>query len=78
MDGLTAVRRIRELEQTGRLKPHIPIIAVTANARSEHVASALEAGMDFVITKPFRIPEVMERMKLCIWEATLRTAVDQD
>jgi len=35
MDGLTAARTIRELETKGTLLDHVPIIAVTANARDE-------------------------------------------
>lgn len=42
---------------------HVPIIAVTANARSEQIETAISAGMDAVQPKPFRIPELMERMK---------------
>jgi len=42
---------------------HVPIIAVTANARSEQIETALSAGMDDVQPKPFRIPELMERMR---------------
>ena len=45
MDGLTCTKRIRELEANGELLGHSPIIAVSANARSAHVESALEAGM---------------------------------
>lgn len=33
MDGLTCTRKIRELEREGKLTGHVPIIAVTANAR---------------------------------------------
>ncbi|KAH7076289.1 hypothetical protein FB567DRAFT_478898 [Paraphoma chrysanthemicola] len=58
MDGLTCVRRIRELQQDGVVHGHVPVIAVTANVRSEQVEVALEAGMDNVISKPFRIPEL--------------------
>jgi CheY-like chemotaxis protein len=49
MDGLTCVRRIRELQQEGVIHGHVPVIAVTANVRSEQVAVALKAGMDDVI-----------------------------
>lgn len=42
---------------------HVPIIAVTANARSEQIDTAMSAGMDAVQPKPFRIPELMERMR---------------
>ena len=33
MDGITCVKRIRELEKEGAVEGHVPIIAVTANAR---------------------------------------------
>jgi CheY-like chemotaxis protein len=55
---LTCVRRIRELQKEGMVKGHIPVIAVTANVRGEQVKIALKAGMDDVISKPFRIPEL--------------------
>jgi CheY-like chemotaxis protein len=58
MDGLTCVRSIRELQREGVVRAHVPVIAVTANVRSEQVEVALEAGMDEVISKPFRIPEL--------------------
>ena len=35
MDGLTCVREIRKLEDEGVIKGHVPVIAVTANVRSE-------------------------------------------
>jgi CheY-like chemotaxis protein len=58
MDGLTCVRRIREWQKEGVVLGHLPVIAVTANVRSEQVEVALKAGMDNVISKPFRIPEL--------------------
>jgi len=45
MDGLTCARKIRELEQTKEIIGHVPIIAVTANARDEQIETALQAGM---------------------------------
>jgi len=45
MDGLTCTKMIRALEQEGKLTGHVPIIAVTANARAEQIRTALEAGM---------------------------------
>lgn len=62
MDGLSCVRRIRALEAEGSLAQHVPVIAVTANARSEQISAAMDAGMDLVITKPFRIPELLPQM----------------
>lgn len=62
MDGLSCVKRIRTLEAEGTLAQHVPVIAVTANARSEQISAAMDAGMDLVITKPFRIPELLPQM----------------
>jgi CheY-like chemotaxis protein len=62
MDGLGAVRRIRAAEAKGDINRHIPVIAITANARQEQVAVALEAGMDEVVTKPFLVRELVPRM----------------
>jgi CheY-like chemotaxis protein len=62
MDGLSCVRRIRELESKGGIIGHVPVIAITANARNEQVAVAVEAGMDEVVTKPFLVRELVPRM----------------
>ena len=59
MDGLTCVKRIRELEEQGVVHGHVPVIAVTANVRLEQVEIAMNAGMVNVISKPFRIPELL-------------------
>ena len=59
MDGLTCTRRIREMEARGELSGHVPIIAVSANARKEQVDMAKSAGVDDAICKPFRIPQLM-------------------
>ncbi|QDS70990.1 hypothetical protein FKW77_007621 [Venturia effusa] len=72
MDGLTAARRIRELEREGRLRRSIPIIAITANARAEQRVKALDAGMNSVITKPFGVGDVMEKMRYWILETDAR------
>ncbi|KAF2086949.1 hypothetical protein K490DRAFT_43180 [Saccharata proteae CBS 121410] len=63
MDGLTCVRKIRELQVEGTVRGHVPVIAVTANVRSEQIGRAMEAGMDDVVSKPFRVPELSKRMK---------------
>lgn len=62
MDGLTCISRVRELERAGALAGHVPTIAVTANARREKIARALERGMDLVVTKPFRVRGLMAEM----------------
>jgi CheY-like chemotaxis protein len=63
MDGLTCTRRIREMEAQGELSGHVPIIAVSANARREQVEQAESAGVDGAICKPFRVPELTALIK---------------
>lgn len=63
MDGLACTRTIREWEETGKLIRHVPIIAVTANARAEQIAQLMAAGMDDVVSKPFRIPELVPKIE---------------
>jgi CheY-like chemotaxis protein len=45
MGGLACIRRIRELQSSGDIQGHVPVIAVTANARPGQIAEALKAGM---------------------------------
>jgi len=68
MDGLETIRHIREKQQRGEILGHVPVIAVTANARREQINSAIEAGMDEVVTKPFRIPELVPQMRKLVAE----------
>jgi PAS domain S-box-containing protein len=62
MDGLTCCRRIREMEESGELTGHVPVIAVTANVRSEQIAIAKESGMDDIVSKPFRVPDLLHKI----------------
>lgn len=62
MDGLACTSKIRDMERKGELRRHVPIIAVTANARSEQIATLLAAGMDDVVSKPFRIAELIPKI----------------
>ena len=72
MGGLTCVRHIRERQANGQVVSHVPVIAVTANARSEQISGAIEAGMDRVVTKPFRISELMPQIRTLIEEVAQR------
>jgi two-component system, sensor histidine kinase len=53
MDGLTAVSRWREREESSG-RERVPIIALTANALSGERERCLQAGMDDYLAKPFQ------------------------
>lgn len=59
MNGLECTQKIRELESEGHLQRHLPIIAVSANAREGQVRQAMEAGVEDAISKPFRVADLM-------------------
>ena len=61
MDGNTAAREIRKLEKDGHVD-HVPILGVTANARDDQQSEMLEHGMDLVITKPYKIDELVMKI----------------
>ena len=61
MDGLTATRKIREIEKS--TNTHVPIIAVTANALLGDKENCISAGMDDYISKPFKIEDLIAKMK---------------
>ena len=58
MDGLEATRQIRAIEASTSDAPHIPIIAMTANAMQEDRLAGREAGMDGHISKPLDMAEI--------------------
>lgn len=62
MDGIEATQRIREIEANKNF-PHIPIIAVTANALSEDRQRFLDAGMDEYISKPYTEEDIISALK---------------
>ncbi|MDF3129595.1 response regulator [Kiritimatiellaeota bacterium B1221] len=54
MDGLEATRAYRALE-TAEQRPHLPIIALTADAIKGDREKCIDAGMDDYITKPLKL-----------------------
>jgi two-component system sensor histidine kinase/response regulator len=60
MDGLTATRRIRELEGAGK---QTPIVALTANAMTGQLERCTEAGMNAFLTKPIELPRLLETLE---------------
>ncbi|KAL3426050.1 histidine kinase hhk13p [Phlyctema vagabunda] len=66
MDGISCVKRIRELQHTGEISGHVPVLAVTANARKDQILSTLEAGMDDVTTKPYRMQDMLRQIEALV------------
>jgi len=64
MDGLTATRKIRELEQQS--DAHIPILALTASVLREDIELCLQSGMDNVIGKPINFISLFSAMESAV------------
>jgi signal transduction histidine kinase/CheY-like chemotaxis protein len=63
LDGLETTRRIRDLERRHGARCHVPILALTANARHEDHAICLAAGMDGHLPKPFDRSDLEEAIE---------------
>jgi two-component system, sensor histidine kinase len=59
MDGLTAVRLIRQSETPAR---DVPIVMMTANALPEHLEASREAGADIHLSKPITAASLLGAM----------------
>jgi signal transduction histidine kinase/DNA-binding NarL/FixJ family response regulator/sugar lactone lactonase YvrE len=66
LDGLSATRKIRLLEQSQpNLWPRVSIIGLTAGANQNTLGDCLNAGMDSVLFKPFSIRDLRETLLTC-------------
>lgn len=67
LDGLSAAREIRRLQETGCFgptqKPYL--VALTANAFSEDRAAALDAGCDAYFSKPVKFSDMAALVERC-------------
>ena len=61
MDGYTATRKIRALDDPARAK--LPILAMTANAFDEDRRNALESGMNGFLSKPIVIDDLVQKLR---------------
>ena len=72
LDGLSATREIRQIEQqTGR---HLPIVAMTAHALKGDREQCLAAGMDGYVTKPVRARELFDAIAEALGESAMPDA----
>ncbi|KDE05537.1 hypothetical protein MVLG_04128 [Microbotryum lychnidis-dioicae p1A1 Lamole] len=63
MDGLGATRAIRALEERDKSRK-TRIVGLTGNAREAQIKMGLQAGMDDVVTKPYKVPDLMKRISV--------------
>ena len=61
MDGYTATRKIRALDDPARAK--LPILAMTANAFDEDRRNALKSGMNGFLSKPIVIGDLVQELR---------------
>ncbi len=61
MGGFEATTAIRERERgSGR---HVPILGLTAHAMKSELDRCLEVGMDAVVTKPIKVPDLVTALE---------------
>ena len=69
VDGFTFIRRARPISQA-------PIVVVSARDGVQDIVSALEAGADDYVTKPFDVAEVQARLRAMLRRPALDSGTD--
>ncbi|MNY67139.1 Signal transduction histidine-protein kinase BarA [compost metagenome] len=65
MDGITAMRHIRQMPEYGRL----PIIALTAKAMPSDREACLRAGANDYIAKPIDVDQLLSLCRVWLHES---------
>ncbi len=75
MDGMTATRRIRELNSE---QARVPVIALTASVLPSDLSRCLDAGMDACVSKPFKAEELIRAIARLTGDEGAPTGVGYD
>ncbi|WP_027193233.1 response regulator [Megalodesulfovibrio gigas] len=70
LDGVAATRAIRSLPD----RQDVAIVAITANASTEHVRACLDAGMDAYLGKPFHRQGLLDTIRTWLLRKQARPA----
>jgi signal transduction histidine kinase/ligand-binding sensor domain-containing protein/DNA-binding NarL/FixJ family response regulator len=62
MDGMTATKRIRELEKKQGTETRVRIVALSASVLEHEQVEVLDAGCDDFLAKPFREGAIFEKL----------------
>lgn len=65
MPNMTGIDLLKAIRQDERLK-HVPVLMVTAEAAEENVVTAVQAGVNNYIVKPFTATALKERIDLIL------------
>jgi DNA-binding response OmpR family regulator len=68
LDGIEVCRRLHDA------RPGVPVLVLTARASEADVVVGLDAGADDYVTKPFRLAELLARLRALLRRAGLETA----
>jgi two-component system phosphate regulon response regulator PhoB len=62
MDGLAVMKTLRAKPQTAKL----PVLMLTAMTDEPSTRAGFEAGVTDYVTKPFSIPQLTARVRVCL------------
>lgn len=62
-DGIQTAVELREWEVQQKRQRKLPLCAVTGNASDASIKRIKDAGMDFVLSKPYQIGDLLEYVR---------------
>jgi two-component system response regulator MprA len=70
LDGLEVIRTLKETSRTSSIR----VIALTGDVTRDRIEAVYAAGADGFLSKPFRIEDVLQAIRLVLAGETLRPA----